>query len=589
MRGRRALVVVAAVLGVLLLAGLWVGLRTKQAVDALTRARSGVSDVRRAITDGDPATARDRLAVVQDDAARAKSASSDPVYRLAASLPVVGSTLDAVRGISATADLLAQDVLGPLVDASEALDPQVLRVAAGQVNVQALEDALPPVQRAASGVTAAQQRLAAVDTAGTPSQVQDAVSTVSRQLDELDRQLGPLTDALQILPPMLGADGPRRYLLAIQSNNEARGTGGFLGSWAVLGVDDGTVTIEEMAPRRYLDRQVYDTLPLDFGPDYAAFYGDQPGSWSSANLSPNFPYAARLWLKYWQDRTGEQLDGVLTTDPVATAYLLDAVGGFQLPDGRVLDSHNFVRFTESSVYAVIDDDADRDKYLKMIGRISLTRVLRFVGSPRHVVDALGKAVGEHRLLAYSTDPAEEEQLQQTVVGGTLPTGPGPFAAVALNNAAGNKADYYIGQELRYDLLGCGADTQQTRITVTLTNAIPKGADLPYYVIGRNDLATPSDPRPTRGGDTADWVQIYTAEGALMTGATLDGDPVEVQQGTERGRPVYRVAVTVPASGSATVTLDLVEPLAAGPARTWTTPLVKPAVVSTDSFECTVRN
>lgn len=587
MRRKRTLVVLTVVLGVLVLSALWVGLRTKQAVNALTRAKAGVGDVRRAVADGDSVTAQQRLDVVQDDAARAKSATSDPVYRLATSIPLLGNTPDAVRGISVTADLLAQDVLGPLVDATKTLDPQKLRVNARQVNVKALADALPSVQQAASGVTTAQTQLAAIDTTGTPSQVKDAVSSVSDQLDDLAHQLGPMADGLQLLPPMLGADGPRRYLLAFQSNNEARGTGGFLGSWGILRVDDGVVTIEKLAPRSFLDRQVYDTLPLNFGADYAAFYGDQAGSWASANLSPNFPYAARLWLKFWQDRTGEQLDGVITTDPVATEYLLHAVGGFRLPDGRVLDGQNFARFTESTVYSRIDDDRLRDQYLQLIARSALNRVLRFLGDPNRVVHALGKAVGEHRILVYSTDPGEEQQLEQMAVGGTLPTGPGPFAGVALNNAAGNKADYYIREELQYRLVGCdaGADSQQTRITVTLKNTIPKHAHLPFYVIGRNDLVTPSDPMPTRGGDTRDWVQIYAAEGAVLAAARLDGKPVDVQQGVERGRPVYRVAVETPASGSATVELDLVEPLAPGPARTWTSPLVKPAVVSTDSFGC----
>jgi Protein of unknown function (DUF4012) len=588
-RWRPVVVALVVVLGVLVLAGVWLVVRSKQAADALARARDGVTSVRDALADGDPQTAQQRLVVVQEDAARAASATSDPVFALAAAVPYLGNTPEAVRTVSATADTLAQDVLGPLVDAGTALSPESLRLGARKVNVAAMQESLPLLQSASQGLADAQAPLDGLDLQGTPSQVSDAVATLETQLADLDEQLSSVTDAMRVLPPMLGADGPRRYLLAIQSNNEARGTGGFLGSYGVLRLDDGEISIERLAPRSFLDRQVYDTLPVDFGPDYAAFYGDQPGSWSSANLSPHYPYAAQLWLKMWQDRFGEKLDGVITTDPVATSYLLKATGPTVLPDGRTVTGQNFVELTESTVYSLIEDDRARDAYLQVIARATLQHVLRFVGNPKELLDALARASGERRLLVYSVHPEEEKELAGMAVGGTLPEGPGPVAGVAVINASGNKADYYIGQDLRYELLGCDGATQRTRITVTLTNSIPPGADLPTYVIGRVDLATPGEPVPTRGGDTRDYLQVYTAQGAELAGATLDGQPVDVERGTERGRPVYRADVTTPAGGSATLTLDLVEPAADGPARTWTTPLVKPATVAADSFECEAQN
>jgi hypothetical protein len=287
----------------------------------------------------------------------------------------------------------------------------------------------------------------------------------------------------------------------------------------------------------------------------------------------------------WQDRFGERLDGVVTTDPVATSYLLAATGPTQLADGRAITGANFVELTESTVYSLIDDDRIRDEYLQQIARATLDHVLRFVGNPQEMVDALARASGERRLLVYSTDPTEEAQLADMAVGGTLPEGPGPVAGLTIINASGNKADYYLTQHLTYQLVECGADTQRTRVTVTLDNGIPRNADLPSYVIGRVDLAKPGQPIPTRGGDQRVYVQVYGAEGAALAHARLDGRSVAVEQGAERGRPVFRVPVTVPAAGSATLRLDLLEPRAEGQPRTWTTPLVKPATVSADPFVC----
>ena len=147
---------------------------------------------------------------------------------------------------------------------------------------------------------------------------------------ELDDALAETQSAVRgatLIPPMIGADGQRNYFLALQSNNEARGTGGFFGSFGVITADDGRVGVRQLAPRRRSSTdQQYDALPLDFGPDYYALYGDDPATWAGANMSPHYPYAAQLWLKMWEDRTGERLDGVVTTDPVTLSYLLEATG-----------------------------------------------------------------------------------------------------------------------------------------------------------------------------------------------------------------------------------------------------------------------
>lgn len=45
---------------------------------------------------------------------------------------------------------------------------------------------------------------------------------------------------------MLGADKPKRYFVGILNPNEARGTGGFMGSWAILSAKNGKVTVDQV-------------------------------------------------------------------------------------------------------------------------------------------------------------------------------------------------------------------------------------------------------------------------------------------------------------------------------------------------------
>ena len=299
--------------------------------------------------------------------------------------------------------------------------------------------------------------------------------------------------------------------------------------------------------------QQYDELPLDFGPDYDALYGDDPATWAGANMSPHYPYAAQLWLKMWQDRTGERLDGVVTTDPVALSYLLEATGPVTLPDGRVISSDNVVSFTENEIYFLIEDDAERDAYLQTGGaRRRWTRCFSGEADPRALIDALGKAAGERRLLVYSDQVNEQKQLAASSVGGALPGDAAPFAGLATINGGGNKLDYYLDQSLTYELIGCTPDGgRRGQITVTYKNTAPGDGSLPLYIDAQGRPAAgprraaaerqrrpaSSTPRCTRRPDRPWSAPCGTASRSPST------------QGREQGHTVFRSGIELGAGES----------------------------------------
>ena len=44
------------------------------------------------------------------------------------------------------------------------------------------------------------------------------------------------------------------------------------------------------------------------------------------NLTPDFPTAAATAQAMWERKTGQRVDGVISMDPVALGYVLDATG-----------------------------------------------------------------------------------------------------------------------------------------------------------------------------------------------------------------------------------------------------------------------
>lgn len=587
-RRSRLLLLVLVGVAVLVVGAVWIYVKGQQAADALASARTGITMVREDLADGRTADAAQHLAVVQGDTARAADATSDPVFAMASAIPVIGATPAAVSDVAEAADALAQQALPDLVTAGTALSPDALRVDGDQLNLAAFEQAAPALESAEASLGAITADVAGIETDGTPAQVQEAVSALQVQLDDALAETQSAARGAKLIPPMLGADGKRDYFLALQSNNEARGTGGFFGSFGVVTADDGRVDVRQLAPSSTLADQTYDELPLDFGPDYEALYGDDPATWAGANMSPHYPYAAQLWLKMWQDRTGERLDGAITTDPVALSYLLEATGPVTLPDGRVISSDNVVSFTENEIYFLIEDDDERDAYLQTVARASLDAVFSGKADPRALIDALGKAAGERRLLVYSDQVNEQKQLAESLVGGALPGDAAPFAGLATINGGGNKLDYYLEQSLAYELIGCTPDGgRRGQLTVTYTNNAPGDGSLPIYVDARSDRPLDANGQPLSGnGDHFFYSQVYATAGSFLVSAVQDGKQVAVEQHREQGHTVLRMGIELPAGESTTLVFEVAEPAADGEITTFVTPLVKPVTQDADTRKCT---
>ena len=586
---------VLLVVGLLVLAATaWLGVRGRAATDALVAAQEDLESTRTALGQGDVDAARAHLRSAQQQTDRARSIASDPVFSLAAALPVVGSSAEALRTVSQTADDVTYGPLEDLLTAATLLDPRTLRISGSRFDVDAIERASLPLDDAVQGLKQAQARLAGLDLAGSPQSVQDGVASFASQLDETSNAAQSVAQDVRILPGMLGAHGPRTYFLALQSNNEIRGTGGFFGAFGVIEVDHGQLSIKRLAPSSNVMSTTFDKPPVDFGRGYQQLYGDAPASWTSANLSPHFPYAARLWRQMYDVRKGILADGVIAVDPVTLQYLLDATGPIELPDGRVLGPGDVVPFTENTIYGTIRSDPVRDAYLQLVAKAAFRSILGGGGSPQALLDGLQRAASERRVLVWSSRPAEEAVLARTQLGGVIPRGPRPFAGLAVNNASGNKMDYYLQESLAYAGRSCLADgARATRITVTLTNTAAPGTALPYYVSERADLPKLPNGQARRGDGTyvVD-AQVYATQGAVLDAARLDGRPVDVASGREQGKAVFRVPVELHPGATATVTLDLVEPpLPSGvdpSPQTFVTPVVLPSTTTVTPLTCTPR-
>lgn len=583
-RGRR-LLALASIVAIGLGVG-WLALRGVQAKEELEEARGGVVQVREALIEGDQVRARSELSAVRRHTAQARHLTSDPVWWLAGSLPWAGDPARAVATVSRAVDDLARLGLPPLIDAAGALHPTRLRLSGARVALQPLQRARPALERAAAEADVAHRRVEALEAGWLPGPIGEAVEDVGDELAALAAATANGARATRLVPWMLGAEGTRRYFVAFQTNAEARGTGGLIGAFAIVEARDGRIEIERLGSNKELE--TYREPVLELGEDYDRLYYDGSGLWADTNWSPHFPYTARQWLAMWERQTGQRLDGVLATDPVALSYVLEATGPVMLPTGERVTADNAVELTMKTVYhrfPLPEDDPARDAFFRAVSRAVFDRVLSGAGNPRALAEQLGRAAAERRVLVWSRSSAEQRDLSATPLAGLLPERPEPFAALVVNNEGGNKLDYYLRRRFDYRQVGCADDHRHTRVTVALTNTAPRRG-LPPYVTERVDGDGASyQPRRGERGTYGLAVFVYAAQGARLTRSTLDGEPLSIHPGIDRSHPAFRYRPELSPGETSTAIFEFTEPVHPGPATTLVQPLARPQTTTMDIGSC----
>jgi protein-tyrosine-phosphatase len=562
----------------------WSGLSAKHELEA---SRPLVSQARQQVLDGDTTQARATVKKLQGHTSKARTRTHGPIWRIAAKAPFVGQDVTAVRTTTQAIDDVAQRVLPPLLDTSDTIRPEKLRTAGNRINLAPLEAAAPALRSAATRTNTIKTRVDDINTQGLTGTVARAVVDVRKKIDDLAATVDDAARAAELIPPMLGADGPRRYFLAFQNPAEARGTGGLLGAYGVLEATDGRIRVRHLGSNTELTNPK--KLPIDPGADFRALYGRTPPWWVNGNISPHFPDAGRIWTAMWQQEFGQNLDGVIATDPVALGYMLKATGPAPLPGGGQITAGNAVALTMKDVYERYPSGAEnpvRDAYLQGVAGAVFARLLSGEGDPKALADQLGQAVGERRLLLYSTHQDEQRQLEQTSLAGAVPRTARPFAGLVVNNYSGSKLDYYLDRTLDYRRSSCPAadGTTTSRITVTLTNAAPKG--LPAYVDQQLDAASFRG-KPPHSANT-DYVEVLATNGAELSGATIDGKALLVTGAQAQGHAVFAFNATLFSGQTRTIVLQLTEPPTQGSVELMEPqPLVRPMAQRASLQACRV--
>ncbi|MBP9748996.1 DUF4012 domain-containing protein [Patescibacteria group bacterium] len=471
---------------------------------------------------------------------------------LAAALPGVGQTVQAVDRLLAAADALslAGAHLAPAL-APQNQNPLIV--------LSALVTAVADVQ---PDLVAADTSLAALDPETVPKEVREQLLTLKDGLHLARQTLDGFPEKADALATILGRDSRKRYLVVFQNASELRPTGGFIGSIAEVTVDKGLITDIRVPKGGVYDQQ--GSLRAQLLPPTPMRQITARWEMQDANWFPDFPTSAEKLAWFYQKGGGPSVDGVIAITSDVLPALLALTGPISMPTyHRTMTAENVIRETQQIVETDYDREANTPK--QFIGDLLEAVLERLRALPAQKVVAAGDLFAgmlqDKTLQMHFFDEHVERVAAQSGWNGALAADGGDALMVVDTNIGGGKTDSVIQK------------------TGTVATAIAEDGTVTHTLtLHYTHNGIPSD--PFSGKRYQDYLRLYVAPGSTLLQATGDfgdtpitpaageglmQDPLlaasfesasfaanETATWAENGRTVFGRWLSLPAGGEATV-------------------------------------
>ena len=522
-----------------------------------------VSLLKESLKSGDADTLRSTVEDITSETSVIDAEVHSPAWIVASYVPVYGEDVKSIQVLGDVSANLTQNALTPFSRATENVQLSSL-FANGQVDVDAIQTLSDSISSVAPVVHSSADALDALPK-GHITQVAETIAKVKAPLSSASETLDKFEAVIPYLPQMLGSDGQtRNYLLVAQNNAEIRATGGFPGSWMLVSITNGSISLSDaqtLQGKRDYTFSITDEEKNFFGSDM----GVSP---ANLNCTPDFTRVGTLFAEVWQDYMGQDVDGVIAVDPVFLQDLLALTGGVTAPDGATVDGTNAAKVLLSDTYWKYPDGDTQDAYFAVVASEVAQKIMDGLGGVdmSSLVQTVQQDASERRVQVWMSDQDEEQAIQSMKMGGELSSdSTQPVLGVYVNDNTWGKMCWYL--KLSTDI-GSATTNSDGTITYSVTTSVTNTAtddelaSAPEYVIGnspakRDDgdiYLSPVLLMAPAGGKISDVSVSGTAtmgEGALYGFDTWSGSVnIEPQETV-----TYTYKVTTAAGATTSLALD----------------------------------
>jgi len=336
-----------------------------------------------------------------------------------------------------------------------------------------------------------------------PPEYQNQFEDFKKIFTALNNDLNTLTDLSDSLQEIFGGQGFRRYLLVFQNPAELRPTGGFVGSLAIIDINNGQITNLEIPPGGPYDLQ--GQLSENLIPPSPLLLLRSRWEFQDANWFPDFPKSAEKMMRLYRKSRAVTVDGVIAINATVLNRILTVTGPLQ-DDKRnlTLAADNVL----ATIQQVVESSSERStgKPKQIIADLAPQILNYFTNFDSNNILALlsnlQQALAQKEIQAYFTDEVTETKIKELGWGGDIltTTANQDYLMVINTNIQGQKSDARIKQKISHQAV---VDSDGSVIdTVIITRTHTGTATENFY-----------------GANNVDYLRLYVPAGSELIEAS----------------------------------------------------------------------
>jgi len=299
-----------------------------------------------------------------------------------------------------------------------------------------------------ASLVSARQNLAEVKISSLPQEMQGPVTMLAEKLPTVTEGAVAALDWSDKFLSILGHQSAKKYLLIFQNNAEIRPTGGFIGTYGVVDLDQGEIENLFVDGIFNADGQLQEKIipPRPIQKISTAW------SMHDSNWFADFPTSAQKLMWFYEKTGGPTVDGVISFTPTLIERLLNLIGPIEMPEyGVTLNADNFFEITEYKV------EADYDKTLNQPKKILADFTPKFIeklsteigANNMEILRIINEAFKEKHILVYFSDPELEQFAVSQGWAGEILGADKDYFSVVNTNINGFKTDRVMEQKIKY--------------------------------------------------------------------------------------------------------------------------------------------
>jgi hypothetical protein len=347
-----------------------------------------------------------------------------------------------------------------------------------------------------------------VDEDALPDELRSQFVDIKGKISLIRAGLLAFSEEAEKLGDVLGADMDRRYLLVFQNNSEMRGSGGFVGSYALIDVSQGKIRNIETPVGGSYDTEA-GMLESIKAPAPLRLLNARWFFWDS-NWWPDWPTSAQNMAYMYEKSDGPSVDGVIAITPTAVERILAVIGPIQLDDGTMIGEDNFWAYLQ----ATVEQDNIRKAHPDLVAEVAQIEE----GAPKKIIgdlaakliEAISQRLDQSNLVGfvsameasldgkdimfYFKDKSLEEKVISYNWAGQMRKGPLDYLMVSHTNIGGQKTDRVMSESVSHEASISGDGSIVDTVIISRSHEGRKG-----------DAFT--------GVRNVDWLRIYVPAGS----------------------------------------------------------------------------